>query len=123
MCTRLVVLLAALVLAGARFAAAQEPGVRADRLPIDYKKLETRLRQARASGDRYGLKIHYQVDVYGKAPRIELFTKDDNLTSGPAPYGAPSHREFMNQVTPIEYRPPVPDFGALLRWLTERTKK
>ena len=89
----------------------------------DYKKLETRLRQARASEDRYGLKIRYQVDVYGKAPRIELFTKDDNLTSGPAPYGAPTHRDFMNQVTPIEYRPPVPDFGALLRWLSDRTKK
>ena len=123
MSIRLVVLLVAVVLGGARLAAGQEPVVRADQLPIDYKKLETRLRQARASEDRYGLKIRYQVDVYGKAPRIELFTKDDNLTSGPAPYGAPTHRDFMNQVTPIEYRPPVPDFGALLRWLSERTKK
>ena len=122
MSTRQVALVAALVLGGVRFAAAQQP-VRADQLPIDFKKLEARLRQAQASGDRYGLKIHYQVDVYGKAPRIELFTKDDNLSSGPAPYGAPSHRDFMNQVTPIEYRPPVPDFGALLRWLTERAKK
>ena len=115
MSIRLVVLLVAVVLGGTRVTAGQEPVVRADQLPIDYKKLETRLRQARASEDRYGLKIRYQVDVYGKAPRIELFTKDDNLTSGPAPYGAPTHRDFMNQVTPIEYRPPVPDFGALLQ--------
>jgi hypothetical protein len=29
------------------------------------------------------------VDVYGQAPRIELFTKQDNLGSGPVPYGCP----------------------------------
>ena len=82
MSTRLVVLLVAVVLGGARLAAGQEPAVRADQLPIDYKKLETRLRQARASEDRYGLKIRYQVDVYGKAPRIELFTKVNSLGIG-----------------------------------------
>ena len=69
------------------------------------------------------MKIRYTVDVYGEAPRIDFFTKDDNLQTGPVPYGAPTHREIVNQATPIEFRAPVMDFSALLRWLSDKADK
>ena len=43
------------------------------------------------------------------------------LANGPVPYGAPSHREMIEHVTPIEYRAPYADFSNLLRWLKDKT--
>ena len=43
--------------------------------------------------------------------------------SGPVPYGAPTHRDMLNEMTPVEFRAPVMDFNALLRWLTDKASK
>ena len=43
--------------------------------------------------------------------------------SGPVPYGAPSHREFIEHNTPQEYRAPGADIGALIAWLTAKASK
>ena len=110
-----------LVLGAAHAASAQQTSVDVKRLPVDLNKLTRDLRQTAASESHNGLHIRYTVDVYGQAPRVEFFTKQDNLKSGPVPYGAPSHREMIEHVTPIEYRPPVMDFSALLRWLSDKT--
>ena len=112
-----------LVLGAAHAASAQQASVDVKRLPVDLNKLTRDLRQTAATESHNGLHIRYTVDVYGQAPRIELFTKQDNLKAGPVPYGAPSHREMIEHVTPIEYRPPVMDFSALLRWLSDKTNK
>ena len=61
------------------------------RLPIDLAKITRQLRQNQVTESRNGLQIRYTIDVYGAAPRIELFTKEDNLPTGPVPYGAPTH--------------------------------
>ena len=110
-----------LVLGAAHAASAQQTSVDVKRLPVDLNKLTRDLRQTAASESHNGLHIRYTVDVYRQAPRVEFFTKQDNLKSGPVPYGAPSHREMIEHVTPIEYRPPVMDFSALLRWLSDKT--
>jgi hypothetical protein len=114
-------LIGLLVLGAAHAASAQQTSVDVKRLPVDLNKLTRDLRQTAASESHNGLHIRYTVDVYGQAPRVEFFTKQDNLKSGPVPYGAPSHREMIEHVTPIEYRPPVMDFSALLRWLSDKT--
>jgi len=93
------------------------------RLPIDLAKITRELRQTQGTESRNGLHIRYTIDVYGAAPRIEFFTKEDNLQTGPVPYGAPTHREMINQVTPQEFRAPIADFSALLRWLADRGNK
>ncbi len=93
------------------------------RLPIDLAKITRQLRQTAATESHNGLHIRYTIDVYGAAPRIEFFTKQDNLQTGPVPYGAPTHRQMINQVTPIEFRAPIMDFSALLRWLADRDNK
>jgi hypothetical protein len=113
-----------LLLSGAADAAfAQQTSVDVKRLPIDLTKVTRELRQSAATESHNGLHIRYTVDVYGQAPRIELFTKQDNLGSGPVPYGAPSHQEMINHVTPQEYRAPYADIGSLIRWLNDKAKK
>ena len=102
---------------------AQQTSVDVKRLPIDLAKVTRDLRQSAGSESRTGLNIRYRVDVYGQAPRIELFTKQDNLAYGPAPYGAPTHRDMIEHVTPQEYRAPYADIGNLIRWLSDKAKK
>jgi hypothetical protein len=117
------VLIGLLIIGAAHAAAAQQIPVDVSRLGLDLAKITSQLRQTPGTESRTGLHIRYTIDVYGQAPRIELFTKQDNLASGPVPYGAPSHRDMINQVTPIEYRAPIMDFSALLRWLTDKANK
>ena len=116
-------LIGLLILGAAHAAAAQQTSVDVKRLPLDLTKVTRQLRQTAGTESRNGLHIRYSVDVYGQAPRIEFFTKQDNLATGPVPYGAPTHRDMINQVTPIEYRAPIMDFSALVRWLTDRANK
>lgn len=84
------------------------PGVVAtidvSRLPIDLQRIERRFREAEIRREGTGLDLRYFVDVFGKAPAIVLFTKEDNLEHGQAPYGGPTHREMMEIVTPPEFR-------------------
>jgi hypothetical protein len=116
-------LIGLILLGGAGAASAQSASVDVKRLPVDLDKLTRQLRQTAGSESHEGLHIRYTVDVYGQAPRIDLFTKQDNLTSGPVPYGAPTHRDMIEHVTPMEYRAPYADLSALLRWLSEKSKK
>jgi len=110
-----------LSLAGAP-AAAQEP-IEVDRLPIDLKRIQRELEQAQDVEDRDGLNLRYTIQIYGAAPPLQIFTEEANLVNGPVPYGAPTHQEIINHITPKEYRAPAADFSALLRWLAERSRK
>lgn len=93
------------------------------RLPLNLDRIQRGLRQSAIREERQGLNIRYVVDVYGQAPPLVIFRSEDNLVYGPVPYGAPTHKEILELVTPREYRAPAADFSALLRWLAERGKK
>ena len=93
------------------------------RLPLNLERIQRELRQSAIREERQGLNLRYVVDVYGQAPPLVLFGPADNLVYGPVPYGAPTHKEMVELVTPKEYRAPAADFSALLRWLAERAKK
>jgi hypothetical protein len=116
-------LIGLLIIGAAHAAAAQQTSVDVKRLPLDLTKVTRQLRQTAGTESHNGLLIRYRVEVYGQSPRIELFTRQDNLATGPVPYGAPTHHDMINQVTPIEYRAPIMDFSALVRWLTDRANK
>ena len=75
------------------------------------------------SVEREGLNLRYQIQIFGFAPPIEFFSKDENLTVGPVPNSAPTHRDMIEHVTPEEFRAPIMDFSALIRWLNERNRK
>lgn len=92
------------------------------KLPVNLERIQRQLQQTTVREERDGLNLRYMVDVYGKAPQIELFTKQDNLQSGPVPYGAPTHREMIEAVTPQEFRAPAADFSSLFRWLADKAK-
>ena len=94
------------------------------RLPIDVQRIERRFREGEFREERNGLNLRYFVEVYGKAPNIVLFSKEDNLEHGPTPYGAPTHREMLDMMTPREFR----NYGgvdllSISRWLSGKADK
>jgi hypothetical protein len=97
--------------------------INVDRLPLDLERIERQLRKSGEQEEFNGLRLRYFVDVYGKAPRIELFAPNENLTTGPVPWGAPTHREMVEQVTPKEFRSPPMDLNAVMRWLSDKIGK
>ena len=102
--------------------AAAQNSVDVVKLPVDLDRIQRQLRQSAVREERDGLNLRYVVDVFGRAPRIELFAPAPNLMTGPAPYGAPTHRQMIEMITPQEYRAPAADFGALFRWLADKAK-
>ena len=102
---------------------AQEAAVDVSRLPINLERIQRELRQSAEREERQGLNIRYVIDVYGQAPPLVIFGPEFNLTYGPVPNSAPTHREMIEHVTPKEFRAPAADFSALLRWLAGRSKK
>ena len=103
--------------------AADQPRVDVDRLPLNLNRIQRELRHAADLEQREGLNLRYVIQIYGSAPPLEIFNEESNLVNGPVPYGAPTHRELIDQVTPQPFRTPVADFSALMRWLAERNKK
>ena len=98
-------------------------GLDVSRLPVDVQRIHRELRQSAAREEREGLNLRYFIDVYGQAPPIVIFGPEDNLTSGPVPYGGPTHKDMLEQMTPQEFRSQPADLSALFRWLAERAKK
>ncbi len=92
-------------------------------LPVNLERIQRELQQSSSKEERDGINLRYQIEVYGRAPEIQLFTPEDNLTTGPVPYGAPTHREVIEHITPQEFRSPVMDFNSLFKWLAEKAKK
>jgi hypothetical protein len=119
----LVAVLAGLVGAGLQARPDAQEAVDVSRLPLNLDRIQRGLRQSAIREERQGLNIRYVVDVYGQAPPLVIFRPEDNLVYGPVPYGAPTHKEMIEHVTPKEYRAPAADFSALLRWLAEKGKK
>lgn len=113
---------ALLMISLASGALAQET-IDVSRLPLNLERIQRELRESAIREEREGLNLRYVIDVYGQAPPIVLFGSDDNLVYGPVPYGAPTHKDMIEHVTPKEYRAPAADFSALLRWLAERGNK
>jgi hypothetical protein len=74
------------------------------RLPVDVSRVGQRLKQTQIREESKGLNLRYYVDVFAPAPKLVLFTPEDNLEYGRAPYGAPTHNEMMEMMTPRPFR-------------------
>ena len=121
MTSRRIVLTALLSSALALPAAAQNT-VDVAKLPVNLARIQQQLQQTTVREQRDGLNLRYVVEVFGQAPRIELFAPAPNLMTGPTPYGAPTHQQMIEAVTPQEFRAPAADFGALFRWFADKAK-
>ena len=102
---------------------AAKDNVDVGKLPVNLARIQKQLQQSNVREERDGLNLRYFVPVYGQAPRIDLFPqREPGLFTGPPPYGAPTHRQMIDQVTPQEYRAPAADFSALARWFSDKSK-
>ncbi len=102
-----------------------QPALDASKLGVDIARVRRGLVRVTVREERDGLKLRYAVDVFAQAPPLDLFPSsriDPNYFTGPVPYGAPTHREFLNLNTPIQHRNTPADFGALFRWLADKSK-
>lgn len=123
MTARSVCLTAVLLLGLALPAAAQQPSVNVDKLPVDLARIQRQLRQqATVREEHNGLNLEYYVDVFGRAPRIELFPPMPNLFTAPPVYGAPTHRDMIQAITPQEHRAPAADLGSLFKWGSDKAR-
>jgi hypothetical protein len=126
------VLLVAGLAAGAS-AQTQEPAPAPERAPaasssntqygLNLSRIQRGLRKSAERQEYDGLNLRYYVSVYAPAPPINLFTKQDNLAFGPAPYGGPTHSDIMRLITPQEHSAPAADFSGIARWFANRSKK
>lgn len=95
-------------------------GVSLDRIRRELQEAE--VREVRGE---YPLSLEFRVEVYGTAPKIDLL-RDFPLV-GPTPYGAPTHREVIEFLTPEAFRAPMIPFSTLAVWaaqkLSDRSKK
>lgn len=93
----------------------------ATKLGVSLARIQKGLRIAetkeRAISD--GLRVEFNIQVFGTAPRVEIF-KDVDLFNGPVPGTAPSHQEFIQFVTPQIYRTPGLPISAFAAWAAQR---
>lgn len=91
------------------------------KLGVDLSKVQKGLAQGtteeRLSAN--GLRLDYRIQVFGQAPVPDLFQNFD-LVNGPVPFGAPTHKDFLNMVTPEEFRAPAANFFGLAVWAFQK---
>jgi hypothetical protein len=107
-------------------AAAEEPRIDVDKLPIDIARIKHALHETSFREERDGLRLRYFLNISAQAPPLNIVINPDGRDSwlvGPVPHTAPTHKEFMDFVTPQEFRTPPADLTALLRWLADKASK
>ena len=96
---------------------APQPAVR---LSVNLERVKRKLAALPANDDeRSLLALNYYLEVYGRAPRIDLLEGFDTHI-GPAPFGGPTHDDMRALWTPQEFSSPVADLGSLFNWLSTR---
>ena len=80
----------------------QAAGEAAVDLPVSLDRIQRALAQPPAIKPRSD-RLVFRVEVFAKKPTIEDILGPDYLI-GPVPYGGMTHGEFLNMVTPAEYR-------------------
>ena len=85
------------------------------KMGVDLSRIKRELAQAQAEQSDNGdpLRLRFTVEVVGTAPKIDFL--EGFSVEGPIPYGAPTHREVLEVLTPKEYRSPVIPFYSLAR--------
>jgi hypothetical protein len=94
------------------------PAVDAAKLGVSLERI--RIQLAVPATKTSGLKIQETIEVVGVAPKIQLWNPETaKLATGPVPWGAPTHRDFIDLVTPKEFKNYPMDLNALLQWLAQ----
>jgi hypothetical protein len=78
------------------------PSSEAPTLPVDLDKIQEALSRPQAIRTTSDRPV-FRIEVFAPKPTIEMILGPDYL-KGPVPYGGMTHSEFLNMVTPVEYR-------------------
>ena len=106
-------------------AASPETTVDASKLGVSMSRIKKGLRvtESRQTTSGTPMKLEYQLQVFGAAPRIDIL-QDFNIGQGaPLSYGAPTHNDFITQWTPQAYRSPVASLSSIAFWAVEKAAK
>lgn len=109
--------------------AGAEATVDPTRLGVSMSRIRKGLRvsDAREQQNQTGLRLQFQVQVYGAAPRINILEGFDIRKGAPTPFGAPTHSDFISQWTPVAFRSPPAPLSSLAGWalfkIVQRTDK
>ena len=89
------------------------------KLPVSLERIRLELAM-KPETKTPGLKIQETIEVVGVAPKIQFWNPETaKLATGPVPWGAPTHRDFIDLVTPKEFKNYPMDMNALVQWLLE----
>jgi len=109
---------------------APPPPPSVEALGMSFERIKRELRVLPPSTAKTPLKLEYYVEVQGLMPPLPLF-KPGELTTGPVPFGAPTHRDMMDHVTPEAFKSgtvPVSSLAImgivkLLQWEAQRARE
>jgi hypothetical protein len=106
-------------------ATSPETTVDASKMGVSMSRIKKGLRvtESRQTTSSAPMKLEYQLQVFGAAPRIDIL-QDFNIGQGaPLSYGAPTHNEFITQWTPQAFRAPVASLSSIAFWAVEKAAK
>lgn len=106
-------------------AASPETTVDASKMGVSMSRIKKGLRvtESRQTTSSAPMRLEYQLQVFGAAPRIDIL-QDFNIGQGaPLSYGAPTHNDFITQWTPQAYRSPVASLSSIAFWAVEKAAK
>jgi hypothetical protein len=107
----------------------ETPQIDATKLGVSIERIQKGLRIAEAREQRKddGLRLEFNIQVFGVAPRIDVIPDGEDLVFGPVPGTAPSHPQFLEFVTPQIFRTPTVPISAFAmwaaKWAAEKSKK
>jgi hypothetical protein len=84
-----------------------------DSLGVSFERIKRELRIRPPSTVSTPLKLEYYVEVQALLPPIPIF-KPGELTTGPVPYGAPTHADMLDHVTPLAFKSPAIPVSSIL---------
>ena len=107
---------------------AEAPVIDATKLGVSLSRIQRQLRVGEAREKTAGdaLRLEFNVQVFGTAPKIDVL-KGIDLVNGPVPGTAPSHRQYIEFATPQIYRTPAMPVSAwavwAAQWMWQQSKK
>jgi hypothetical protein len=97
----------------------------ATKLGVSLARIQKGLRlqpQATSTSPGAPIRLQFQVQVYGQAPRIDVL-KGVDLFNGQVPGSAPSHGQMIDFWTPPAYSAPALPFSTLAFWAAQQLWK
>lgn len=81
-------------------------------LGLSLARIKRELGDRPATENKDGLKLDFYVEVFAFAPPIPIFQPGE-LTTGPVPWGPPTHADFLRHVTPEAFRSPAVPISSI----------